>query len=95
MDIKPIETYYNGYKFRSRLEARVAVFFDALGFRDSYSGRSSGTGTVMYVSESSGCWLSGAYSASGGRCLDFGSSHVSPQGWDFRSYGYTVRPVKE
>lgn len=29
-EIKPIETYYNGYKFRSRLEARWAVFFDAM-----------------------------------------------------------------
>jgi hypothetical protein len=28
--IKPITTKYNGYKFRSRLEARWAVFFDAL-----------------------------------------------------------------
>lgn len=28
--IKPIETSYNGYRFRSRLEARWAVFFDAL-----------------------------------------------------------------
>lgn len=29
--IKPIETNYLGYRFRSRLEARWAVFFDALG----------------------------------------------------------------
>lgn len=29
--IKAIETKYNGYRFRSRLEARWAVFFDALG----------------------------------------------------------------
>ena len=29
MDIKPIETFYNGYRFRSRLEARWAVFFDS------------------------------------------------------------------
>jgi hypothetical protein len=28
--IKPLETYYNGYKFRSRLEARWAVFFTEL-----------------------------------------------------------------
>lgn len=28
--IKPIETFYRGYRFRSRLEARWAVFFDAL-----------------------------------------------------------------
>ena len=89
-------SFTKGWKFYvNDWRTGSTVFFDALGFRDSYSGRSSGTGTVMYVSESSGCWLSGAYSASGGRCLDFGSSHVSPQGWDFRSYGYTVRPVKE
>lgn len=30
-EIKPIETIYNGYRFRSRLEARWAVFFDAIG----------------------------------------------------------------
>jgi len=29
--IKAIETSYKGYLFRSRLEARWAVFFDALG----------------------------------------------------------------
>lgn len=29
--IKPIETIYKGYRFRSRLEARWAVFFDVLG----------------------------------------------------------------
>src|SRR5919202_5797757 len=31
MSPKPIETVYNGQRFRSRLEARWAVFFDALG----------------------------------------------------------------
>ena len=31
MSIKPIETLYKGYRFRSRLEARWAVFFDAIG----------------------------------------------------------------
>lgn len=30
MSIKPIETRYNGHRFRSRLEARWAVFFDHL-----------------------------------------------------------------
>lgn len=34
--IKPIETYYNGYRFRSRLEARWAVFFDSMGIRYKY-----------------------------------------------------------
>lgn len=35
-DIKPIETEYNGYRFRSRLEARWAVFFDAMGIKYEY-----------------------------------------------------------
>lgn len=34
--IKAIETRYNGYKFRSRLEARWAVFFDALDLKYKY-----------------------------------------------------------
>lgn len=34
--IKPIETVYNGYRFRSRLEARWAVFFDAAGIEYQY-----------------------------------------------------------
>ena len=34
--IKPIETAYSGYRFRSRLEARWAVFFDALGVEYEY-----------------------------------------------------------
>ncbi len=35
-EIKPIETNYGGCRFRSRLEARWAVFFDALGLRWEY-----------------------------------------------------------
>ena len=34
--IKPIDTIYNGYRFRSRLEARWAVFFDTLGIKWEY-----------------------------------------------------------
>lgn len=34
--IKAIETCYKGYRFRSRLEARWAVFFDALGMKWEY-----------------------------------------------------------
>jgi hypothetical protein len=33
---KAIETRYKGYRFRSRLEARWAVFFDALGIEWEY-----------------------------------------------------------
>lgn len=34
--IKPIQTFYNGYRFRSRTEARWAVFFDALKIKYEY-----------------------------------------------------------
>lgn len=34
--VKPIETRYKGYRFRSRLEARWAVYFDALGIDFEY-----------------------------------------------------------
>lgn len=34
--MKAIQTEYNGYLFRSRLEARWAVFFDALGIEYLY-----------------------------------------------------------
>lgn len=36
MEIMPIETIYNGYRFRSRLEARWAVFFDSAGIKYQY-----------------------------------------------------------
>lgn len=36
MPIKAIETRYKGYRFRSRLEARWAVFFDAMGWQWEY-----------------------------------------------------------
>lgn len=36
MSIKPIEPKYKGFRFRSRLEARWAVFFDAIGLKYEY-----------------------------------------------------------
>ena len=35
-NLKPIETVYNGYRFRSRSEARYAVLFDAMGIKYLY-----------------------------------------------------------
>lgn len=35
-EIKPIETFYKGYRFRSRTEARWAVILDALGAKWEY-----------------------------------------------------------
>lgn len=36
MMIRAIETAYKGYRFRSRLEARWAVFFDTMGWEYEY-----------------------------------------------------------
>lgn len=36
MKHKAIETYYKGYRFRSRLEAKWAVFFDTIGIEWKY-----------------------------------------------------------
>ena len=47
-DIKPIETVYNGYRFRSRLEARWAVFFDVLGVKYEYEPEGFNLGDGLY-----------------------------------------------
>jgi hypothetical protein len=47
--IKPIETHYKGYRFRSRLEARWAVFFDALGLQWEYEPQDFQTSAGRYL----------------------------------------------
>ena len=47
--IKAIETVYNGYRFRSRLEARWAVFFDALGVKYEYEKEGFDLDGVWYL----------------------------------------------
>lgn len=46
--IKAIETHYKGYRFRSRLEARWAVFFDALGIDWEYEKEGYDLGELGY-----------------------------------------------
>jgi|SRR5665647_525543 len=48
--IKPIETHYSGYRFRSRLEARWAVYFDTMGIKYEYEKEGYNLGD-------SGCYL--------------------------------------
>jgi len=47
--MKAIETVYNGYRFRSRLEARWAVFFDSLGIRYQYETEGIDTSKGWYL----------------------------------------------
>lgn len=48
-DLTPIQTEYNGHHFRSRLEARWAVFFDALGVRFEYEAEGYDLNGVWYL----------------------------------------------
>ena len=47
--IRAIETRYKGYRFRSRLEARWAVFFDALNLRWEYEPEGFTTSAGPYL----------------------------------------------
>ena len=47
--IKAIETVYNGYRFRSRLEARWAVFFDACGYPWEYEPEGFNIDGIYYL----------------------------------------------
>jgi len=47
--MKAIETKYNGYNFRSRLEARWAVFFDCLGIKYEYEMEGFTDGKICYL----------------------------------------------
>lgn len=47
--MKPIETVYQGYRFRSRLEARWAVFFDSLGIEWRYEVERYGNEQYTYL----------------------------------------------
>lgn len=47
--IKPIETQYDGYRFRSRLEARWAVFFNTLGIKYQYEIEGYQMGNLRYL----------------------------------------------
>lgn len=46
---KPIETHYQGHRFRSRLEARWAVFFESLRIQYSYEPEGFDFGGLRYL----------------------------------------------
>ena len=48
-EIKAIETRYKGCHFRSRTEARWAVFFDAIGFKWEYETEGFADGKTAYL----------------------------------------------
>lgn len=59
--IQAIDTIYNGYKFRSRLEARWALFFDALNIPYQYEVQGYDINGIWYLPDfwmpEWNCWL--------------------------------------
>lgn len=59
--MKAIETVYNGYRFRSRLEARWAVFFNSLHIRYDYEWEGFDLDGVPYLPDfwlpQQDCWV--------------------------------------
>lgn len=83
-----MEFYTNGWKTGN------TIFFNALGFRDTYNGRPTGNGSVAYVNAAGNCWTNGASSV-GGHALYFETAIVYPQDKNSRPTGYNVRLVSE
>lgn len=57
-ELKPIETTYNGHLFRSRLEARFALYFDTMGIRWEYESEGYETPYGLYLPD---FWLPDVY----------------------------------
>jgi hypothetical protein len=59
--MKAIDTIYNGYRFRSRLEARWAVFFDTLGVKYEYEREGYDLDGIWYLPDfwlpEQDCWV--------------------------------------
>lgn len=58
---KAIETVYKGFRFRSRLEARYGVFFEALGIKYEYEKEGFDLGEFRYLPDfylpEYSCWI--------------------------------------
>ena len=89
-------SYNRGWHFYTDgWKTGITVLFDALGFRDVYSGRSTGIGAVTEVNSSGYYWANGTYSITNSRGLLFGPTVVYAQDGGFVSYGNSCRSVKE
>jgi hypothetical protein len=75
----------NGYVVKSRING-AEIYFPCSG---------GGSGTSWNLRGSYGfCWSASLYSATHGRSLYFYSGSVNPQDYNYRFYGFAVRPVQ-
>ncbi|OLB42779.1 MAG: hypothetical protein AUG51_20910 [Acidobacteria bacterium 13_1_20CM_3_53_8] len=102
--VKAIETEYDGYRFRSRLEARWAVFFNTLGIPYEYEKEGFDTNGTWYLPDfflpEQDCWyeVKGSYASTGlmwdewARLFDFCQQI---QKWVYVAHGEIQVPVTE
>lgn len=69
---------------------------DTTGVSFPMSGyRNRSNGSLSYVSSYGYVWISSAYSVSYAYYLYIGAGGISPQSYNFRGFGFSVRPVQE
>ena len=78
------------YFYTNRWKTGSTIFFYGLGYRATPNG-----GFVVSIGAEGNFWSSGASSTTEGRNLTVNSGYVFPQRSNGRSYGFSVRPVKE
>jgi hypothetical protein len=79
--IKPIETLYRGYRFRSRVEARWAIFFDVAGIPWQYEPEGFDLSSVQAPSEVKLLWASERMNERLGRSVHTGDVNQDDEGW--------------
>ena len=83
-------TWNYGYNFNNKIiNPNASIYFPASGFRNKTDGALAGRGN-------NGVYWSAIPSTSNiARGIDFIVSTLDPQGYNYRSYGFSIRPVAE
>lgn len=88
-ELNVVGSFDKGWHFKTGFPApNDKIFFPASG-RRNYSSAS-----LLYVGSYGDYWTAGPYNTSYGRYLGFLSGYVGPQGYNYRSYGFSVRPCQ-
>lgn len=78
-----------GYKFKRSSIDNIGVFFAATGHRKSSSGDANNAGVSIHL------WMSSSVSEEYANFINISQADFNPQSYQFRSFGFGIRPVKE
>ena len=94
MTIKPIETLYRGHYFRSKAEARFAVFMDCLGVKWDYEPQGFDLGNgLKYLPDFKIYDVSTCHNSDGGKICTYDYMYVEVKGiWDDSRTGKLLKP---